>query len=843
MAPPPPPPPPPLCLPSLGRSRRNRQLDNFADNEKPASGHRTRSRSVSVSYASAVTRSSASSQPLVAPPTLSAASRTRRDSLPAYRVSHTKLTEDSESYRDLGDDAPRPALATLDRSRTKLTRAKTVRERFGYGWGLGLRRDKAAEAYRELPRSHSPEPLPASTQTKSSGLSGATKASAASRRSARPSLSPTVDSSQTLVGSALQRKIDYEDPVREEFDTADRLVKIRDLMAKDKLDYYIIPSEDAHQSEYVAQADKRREWISGFTGSAGQAIISHENAYLVTDSRYWIQAKKELGPGWSLIPAGAPNGPLNFIDFLADRAKNARVGIDARMISYEHATSLSTALQRSSSKLTFPPQNFVDLARSERPARGARPVRVHGIEYTGLDAGKKMAAVREWIGRQPPATGPFRKGPPKGSDVHVGTIVSSLSAIAWVLNLRGDDVPFNPVFHAYLYIGLDTATLFVDTKKVREREAVYLDGLGVRVREYNDVWHFLRVREWGDGKILISNETTYAIALMLTTFRYTVAQPIIDEMKGVKNEVEIQGLKRAYTRDGACFVQFLAWLEETMAKGVQVSEWEAAWRLTEFRRKAKNFMGLAYENISAWGPNAALPHYSPRKRDCLLIGADAPYLNDSGGQYLDGTCDTTRTIHLGRPTDEQSEAFTRVLQGHIAIDRAVFPERTTGRQLDVLARRALWMDGLNYLHGTGHGVGSYLSVHEGVHSFANEVPLVPGHVITNEPGFYKAGDFGVRIESALVVRRVKTKHEYNGPVWLGFERLACVPIQTKMVVESLLSREEKEWLRDHNRECVERLEPLLRDDKRAIKWLRRQAEAPLGVQPVGPAGLLIDWGA
>jgi len=224
-----------------------------------------------------------------------------------------------------------------------------------------------------------------------------------------------------------------------------------------------------------------------------------------------------------------------------------------------------------------------------------------------------------------------------------------------------------------------------------------------------------------------------------------------------------------------------------------------------------------------------------------MIDRDTPYLNDSGGQYRDGTCDTTRTVHFGRPTAEQSEAYTRVLQGHIAIDSAIFPEGTTGAQLDVLARKALWKDGLNYMHGTGHGFGSFLNVHEGPHSFSSAVPLVPGHVITNEPGFYLQGKWGMRIESALAVKRVKTKGEFNGDVWLGFERFTCVPIQTRMVKENMLTKDEKQWLKEHNSRCRDLLEPYLKDDKRALKWLRRECDRGIGLAPTGPGGIYIDW--
>jgi len=250
-------------------------------------------------------------------------------------------------------------------------------------------------------------------------------------------------------------------------------------------------------------------------------------------------------------------------------------------------------------------------------------------------------------------------------------------------------------------------------------------------------------------------------------------------------------------------------------------------------------MGLAYENISATGANAALPHYSPTKGLSSAIDVHTPYLNDSGGQYKDGTCDTTRTVHFGHPSDEQCEAFTRVLKGHIAIDSAIFPQGTTGKQLDVLARHALWKDGMNYLHGTGHGFGSFLSVHEGPHGFSIDVPLEPGHVITNEPGFYKEGSFGVRIESALVVKKVETRGQFGGDVWLGFERFTCVPIQTRMVKMELLNKDERRWLKEHNRKCRDMLAPYLEEDRRALRWIRRESTR---TSPTAtPAGVTVDW--
>ncbi|KAG8682262.1 hypothetical protein FRC09_016888, partial [Ceratobasidium sp. 395] len=442
--------------------------------------------------------------------------------------------------------------------------------------------------------------------------------------------------------------------------------------------------------------------------------------------------------------------------------------------------------------------------------------------------------------------------------------------------------------------------------------------------EVSEVWAYLRKREFGSGKVIIPPKTPYAVSLMLTYSNYIIAPSYVDAAKAIKNRTEIEGFKRAYLRDGVAMTKWFAWLEEQLRSGNTITEWEASEMLTQFRKQGDLFMGLAYENISATGANAALPHYSPTKGLSSAIDVHTPYLNDSGGQYKDGTCDTTRTVHFGHPSDEQCEAFTRVLKGHIAIDSAIFPQGTTGKQLDVLARHALWKDGLNYLlcgwffggvcadgffggvvwagglrgiagcettvassdvcvmdgcvpcgvgartslgsltsplhvipstylfhpsaplhfvtvlsHGTGHGFGSFLSVHEGPHGFGIDVPLEEGNVITNEPGFYKEGSFGVRIESALVVKKVETRGQFGGDVWLGFERFTCVPIQTRMVKMEMLTKDERRWLKEHNRKCRDTLAPELGDDRRALRWIRRESTR---TSPTAtPAGVTVDW--
>ncbi|KAK2464776.1 hypothetical protein APHAL10511_003194 [Amanita phalloides] len=853
----PPPPPPPICLPFIGKKKQRRLSgSSLTDN-----GDEKGSTDKTALMGQIVRRGSYSPRSTLSTPAPSLA-----------------FHSDSEPYDDAYSTLPE--VYHDKKGKPKLTRSNTMMgtktSKVGYGWGLG-RKQKEVEAELEMRRSESPSqtPLPvyqpprsppvrsdsrvtqsskSSRRTQDSQRTQSTQRTYASRHtkdtyqtSASGSTVPkprppmlSSDSVDTLVGSGLVRKQTYVDPPQEKVDTTERLEALRKEMTKHDLDWYIIPSEDAHSSEYVASSDKRREFICGFTGSAGEAIVSKTSAYLVTDARYWQQAEREVDLSlWQVIRASS-DGPKDWVEWLLGRVKGSRIGIDARMLSHEKSLVINSKITTLDSKMIYPPQNLVDLVWKNKPPKSKAPVFKQEIEYTGQDTRQKLEKIRTWIREQRPSQPSYAKGPPTQAQMHVGTLISFLPCIAWVLNLRGQDIPYNPLFHAYLYVGLEQAVVFLDGSKVDESVAGYLREVGVERRDFIDIWTFLRKREWGEGKILLPPHTSYAISLMITQLRYTIAPAYVEHLMAVKNKVEVDGLRRAYLRDGAAFIQFLAWLENKLQEGYDITEWEAANRLTEFRRKKKNFMGLAYENLSASGPNAALPHYSPLKSVCRMIDRGTPYLNDSGGQYRDGTCDTTRTIHFGRPSAEQCEAYTKVLQGHIAIDTAVFPEGTSGHQLDVLARKALWKDGMNYMHGTGHGFGSFLTVHEGPHGFSSHVPLTPGHVVTNEPGYYKTGAWGMRIESALLVTRVKTKHANNGDVWLGFERLTCVPIQTRMVKDGLLTKEEKAWIREHNQRCYDKLAAQLKDDKRALKWLKREAERGIGLAS-GPPGIDIDW--
>ena len=631
----------------------------------------------------------------------------------------------------------------------------------------------------------------------------------------------------------------------------------------------VIPSEDGHLSEYVANSDKRLYWLSGFTGSAGTAIVSKRSAYLFVDSRYWSQAERELDANWTVHKTGTPE-IKDWLEWAITCPRGSKIGIDSRMISHEKATRLYKGLYDRGSKLAHPRQNLVDLVWEDRPKRPKDSVYVQPIQFTGKDAKTKLADIRKWIRKQnaalgkekggltrsassastaakqaaaqtptkepikrsnttppqqvgkastpPPASAvPVRlAGPPgvkrsnsspiapgpSGPDRMACLFISDLASIAYTLNLRGSDIPFNPVFTAYLLVGVDGKTvLFIESEKLPTEVRDYLRELGVSLKEYSEVWSYLRQKQWGEGKVIINPNTPYAVSIIIGSARFVVLPAHVEEVKAVKNEVEIEGMRSAYIRDGVAMVRWFAWLDQKYSRGYEITEWEASEKLNLFREdelrapdETQMYVGMAYENIVATGANAALVHYHPTRGNSKVISRSEPFLVDSGGQYRDGTCDTTRTVHFGYPTVEQSEAFTRVLQGHMAIDTAIFPAGTSGSQLDVLARKALWRDGLNYLHGTGHGIGSFLNVHEGPHSFQSTTPLQPGHIITNEPGYYKDGEFGIRIESALLVHDFETKHQ-TGEAFLAFERLTQVPIQMRMVRASMLTKDERQWIK------------------------------------------------
>ncbi|KAJ7752802.1 Creatinase/aminopeptidase [Mycena maculata] len=586
------------------------------------------------------------------------------------------------------------------------------------------------------------------------------------------------------------------------------LFHLRALLNENKLDAYIIPNEDEHASEIPAASELRRGFMTGFHGTAGLAVVTESEALLFVDSRYWIAAEKAMDPQlWTLRkfdPRAMVEG--GFQDYLCSLPAGSRIGVDSRLIPPALKTSLDAGLP-AGSKLVCQLDNLVDQVWTNRPMRSIDPVNVHPLKFSGRAADSKFAELREIMSTFSPTA---------------SYLVTPLDDLAWIVNLRGNDMFNQPFFYAYLFVSPADAVLFIDPRKVTSEVASYLVGLGIRTQDYETVWDFLKAEAQRDPKsqVLVDPKASYAVIDTLGSKATIIASPI-NAAKAIKNDVEIQGFYNGNLRDSVAMVRWYGWLEEQVVKKkASVTEYEAERKLSEYRSMQKYWAGDG-NFISAYGPSAALPHYEADKDDCLVIGRDAPYLIDSGQQYLDCTIDTTRTVHFGTPAKEHKRAFTRVLQAHIAIDALIFPEGTTGTNLDGIVRHHLWKDGMNFGHGPGHGIGSFGVVHES--STGISVPFVfkPGHVVTNEPGFYDEGRFGCRIESTIVVVKKKTWREFGGDIWMGFDRCTTVPIQSKLVDFSLLTKEETAWLEAHNELCYEKLRPLLKEvgDKRAAGLL------------------------
>jgi Xaa-Pro aminopeptidase len=599
---------------------------------------------------------------------------------------------------------------------------------------------------------------------------------------------------------------------------AERLEQLRRLMDERGLDAWIVPSEDPHQSEYVPSCWQRREWISGFSGSAGFAVIGREQAWLWADSRYWLQAGDELdGDCWQLVKLGHPETPA-LGRWLSDTFERAKVGVDPRTIGLKKRRDWESALERSGSTLELVEDDLVEAVWTDRPARSDSPLQALDLRWSGEAPSAKLARIQEAMG-----------------EADCGAlVVTTLDSIAWALDLRGSDVEYNPLFIAYLLVEAEHATLFVDAGKVTDEVKAHLpDTVGLRPYEaFGEALDALRGRQ---ERVWIDPATCSAwVVQRLGTDDHGAtlheADSPITLMKARKNEVEAQGARDCHVRDGVAMVRFLHWLELQVDAGHEVTEVSAAERLAALRAEGEHFQGLSFPAISGFGSHGAIVHYRPDPEGGgrRPIDASSLYLLDSGGQYLDGTTDITRTTCYGEPSPEQRDRFTRVLKGHVALARAVFPKGTTGKHLDVLARLPLWETGLDYGHGTGHGVGAFLCVHEGpqgISQKARDVELEPGMLLSNEPGYYADGEYGIRIESLVLVEpRPDHAGDDSGREFLGFETITLCPIDRKLIEPALLSPEEHAWLDAYHERVREALSPHLDAAERA--WLDA-ATAPL----------------
>ncbi|KAI0646631.1 Creatinase/aminopeptidase [Trametes meyenii] len=618
--------------------------------------------------------------------------------------------------------------------------------------------------------------------------------------------------------------------------TTQRLQALRELMAKPEYNVQalIVPTEDQHFSEYIAGCDERRAFISGFTGSAGTAIITPGDAYLFTDGRYFLQAANQLDQNWTLMKQGLPDVPT-WQDFLSKNLeKRTRIGVDPTLIAASDADGIQKALEPKESELISLPKNLVDLVWPGRPTRPANKVFPLDVKHSGQSHLEKLKNLREELQKKQAKA----------------TVVNMLDEVAWLFNLRGSDIDFNPgafhirpthvliavmvrcvVFFAYALVDQTKAILFVNESQLDASVREHL-GSEVEIHPYDTFFSHLtrlgaELHASRDSKVLVSDKASLAVAEAIGKDNITVVRSPVTDLKAIKNEIEVEGFRQSHIRDGAALVRYFAWLEEQLNEGKELSESQVADQLEKYRSEQDLFKGLSFPTISATGPNGAIIHYDPDPNDCAIVRKDQIYLCDSGAQFADGTTDVTRTFHFGTPAPQEKRAFTRVLQGHIAIDTAVFPNGTTGYLLDPFARRPLWEDGLDYRHGTGHGVGHFLNVHEGPHGIGvrivyNNTPLKPGMTVSNEPGYYADGQFGIRIENIVIVRTAQTPNNFGDKGYLRFEHVTLCPMGKNLIDVSLLSIKEREWLDAYHAEILQKVGPLVEKDERALRWLKRE---------------------
>lgn len=590
----------------------------------------------------------------------------------------------------------------------------------------------------------------------------------------------------------------------------DRLAALRQQLATQGLDGFVIPLTDEHMSEYVGSYAQRLGWLTGFEGSAGSAAVLADKAAIFTDGRYTLQVRQQVdGAHWSYepVPESSP------ADWLKANAKaGARIGYDPWLHRGDWVKKTREMLAAKGAELVAVTDNPIDAVWEGKPQPSKAALIVHPERLAGRSSADKRQAVADWLGEQ-------------GADA---AVLAALDSIAWTFNLRGSDVARTPVGLAFALVHSDgTADLFVEGEKVTAEVSQHL-GNGVRLHERADFTQ--KLGELGGKTVAVDPERSVAAiseALESAGAKIIALRDPTVLPRAIKNEAEIAGQRAAQTRDGAVMTRFLKWVAEHEG---ELDELKASDRLEEIRREDPTLRDLSFDSISAFGANAASPHYHSTEKSNVPFQPCSLYLIDSGGQYEDGTTDITRTVAVGEPTQEMRERFTRVLQGHIAIDCALFPKGTRGGQLDSFARRPLWEAGLDYAHGTGHGVGSFLSVHEGPQRIApvggayagGDEPLAAGMILSNEPGYYKEGEYGIRIENLVLV--VEKEVPGAEKPMLGFETLTFAPIDRRLIVTDMLSEAERQWVDAYYAEVVRRIGPGLGAEERA--WLEEQC-APL----------------
>ncbi|XP_073452013.1 xaa-Pro aminopeptidase 1 isoform X2 [Aquarana catesbeiana] len=588
---------------------------------------------------------------------------------------------------------------------------------------------------------------------------------------------------------------------------------------------YIVPSGDAHQSEYIAPCDCRREFISGFNGSAGTAIVTEQSAAMWTDGRYFLQAAQQMDSNWTLMKMGLKDTPTQEDWLISVLPEGSRVAVDPFIIQTDQWKSMSMALKNAGHLLVPVQENLIDAIWTDRPERPCQPLITLGLNYTGVSWQDKIVALRAKMAER------------KTSWI----VLTALDEVAWLFNLRGSDVEYNPVFFTYAIVGTEAIRLFIDGERLADpavRAHLQLDSspaaeFRIQLEPYGSILSALQGVCTGlspKEKVWISDKASYALSEAIPkTQRYLSQYTPICLAKAVKNSAEIEGMRRAHIKDAVALCELFCWLEKEIHSD-SITEIGVSDKAEEFRSQQHDFKELSFPTISSTGPNGAIIHYKPDAETNRKLCVNEVFLLDSGAQYKDGTTDVTRTMHFGTPSEYEKECFTYVLKGHIAVSSAVFPNGTKGHLLDSFARSALWESGLDYLHGTGHGVGSFLNVHEGpcgisYKTFADE-PLEAGMILSDEPGYYEDGSFGIRIENLVLVIPAKTKYNFRDRGSLTFEPITLVPVQSKMINVDLLTQKEVDWVNDYHKKCREVVGGELEKQGRheALQWLIRETQ-------------------
>ena len=588
-------------------------------------------------------------------------------------------------------------------------------------------------------------------------------------------------------------------------ETFPHLEALRDLMRSKHIDAVIIPGTDPHQSEYPSEHWKFRDYVSGFTGSNGTAVVTLDDAGLWTDSRYFLQANEQLeGSGFTLRKENIPGEPtvLEWLGEVLD--EDAVVGVDGRLFSLIEANRIEMFCAQNG--FMFAPDfRAAEAIWTDRPARPMNPAFVHDEALAGEDVDSKISRVVDAL---------------DAADAD-GLLITALDEIAWLLNLRGSDVDYTPVVIAFAYVSEDERVLFIDSEKVTSEVKDHLKKYGVKIKDYDDIEKFLGKISSTATVMVDPNRVSDALGQAMICNKTYMASPVI-ALKGVKNECQIAGFRQAMLYDGAAMVRMMMWLEQNVANGI--TEMDVDRRLQQERAAYASNRGDSFHMIAGYKDHGAIVHYEATDESAYTLAPDGLLLIDTGGQYLEGTTDITRTISLGNPTAAEKHDYTLILKGHLALARAVFPKGTMGVQLDVLARGPLWNEGMTYLHGTGHGVGHFLGGHEGPQSIrmeANPTPLELGMVTSNEPGIYKTGEYGIRTENLLLCVPACSNEEWGE--FYKFESLTLFPYDTTLMDMDMLSREEVKQINDYHAMVCERLRPLLNADE--AQWLEQKCKS------------------